>query len=134
MFLQWNYTCGIWVSSSNVPGHGVAIFSDLPVSTNLLWQEIYKMAAAFERTSVQLYRDCLRLATRMGGRSAKGIAMRSMIKAEFVKNKNEKDEVKIAEQKNAAIRALSNYLLYSSAQKDDRLAANVYRKTDKDDE
>ena len=60
--------------------------------------------------------------------------MRSMIKAEFVKNKNEKDEVKIAEQKNAAIRALSNYLLYSSAQKDDRLAANVYRKTDKDDE
>jgi hypothetical protein len=69
----------------------------------------------------------------MGGRSAKGIAMRSMIKAEFVKNKNEKDEVKIAEQKNAAMRALSNYLLYTSAQKDDRLAANVYRKTDKKD-
>ena len=89
--------------------------------------------AAFERTSLQLYRDCLRLATRIGGRSAKGIAMRSMIKTEFAKNKEETDEVKIAEQKNAAIRALSNYLIYQSSAKDERLAANVNRKNNDTD-
>ena len=53
--------------------------------------------AQFTRTSQQLYRDCLRLATRLGGRSAKGIALRTMVKAEFVKNKSETDELKIIE-------------------------------------
>ena len=86
------------------------------------------MAAAFERTSVQLYRDCLRLATRMGGRSAKGIAMRSMIKAEFVKNKNEKDEVKIAEQTilyMCVLSSMKNILGYGSS---NRKSSNIAEK------
>jgi|TARA_B100000795_G_scaffold245073_1_gene209981 hypothetical protein len=86
--------------------------------------------AQFTRTSQQLYRDCLRLATRLGGRSAKGIALRTMVKAEFVKNKSETDELKIIEQKNAAMRALSNYLIHQSSTKDERLAANINRKPD----
>ena len=86
--------------------------------------------AAFERTTLQLYRDCLRLATRLGGRSAKGIALRSMVKAEFVKNKDETDEQKIIEQKNAAMRALTNYLLHMSSKTDERLSDNINRKPD----
>ncbi len=89
-----------------------------------------KRMAQFTRTSQQLYRDCLRLATRLGGRSAKGIALRTMVKAEFVKNKSETDELKIIEQKNAAMRALSNYLIHQSSTKDERLAANINRKPD----
>ena len=84
--------------------------------------------AAFERTTAQLYRDCLRLATHLGGRSAKGIALRSTIKAEFIKNKNETNPNAIAEQKNAAMRALSNYLVYASSAKDERLSSNINRK------
>ena len=86
--------------------------------------------AAFERSTVQLYRDCLRLATRLGGRSAKGIALRSMVKTEFVKNKDEKDEQQIIEQKNAAMRALTNYLLHMSSKTDERLNENINRKPD----
>ena len=72
-----------------------------------------------ERTSLQLYRDCLRLAKRVGGRSAK----EAMVRAEFKKNRDERDPDMIAEQKASAMRALSNYLLHASASTDPRLAA-----------
>ena len=76
-----------------------------------------------ERTSLQLYRDCLRLAKRVGGRSAKGAAIQAMVRAEFKKNRDERDPDMIAEQKASAMRALSNYLLHASASTDPRLAA-----------
>jgi hypothetical protein len=82
-----------------------------------------------ERTSLQLYRDCLRLANRVGGRSAKGTAIRAMVRAEFQKNRDERDPDVIAEKKASAMRALSNYLLHASAATDPRLAA-AKEKTD----
>ena len=75
-----------------------------------------------ERTVVQLYRDCFRLAHRIGGRSAKGDALRSMLRTEFRKNAGETDAARIDELKQNAVRGLSNYLIYANAQKDPRLA------------
>ena len=74
-----------------------------------------------ERTVVQLYRDCFRLANRLGGRSAKGDALRNMLRAEFRKHASETDETRINELKQNAIRGLSNYLIYANAQKDPRI-------------
>ena len=70
---------------------------------------------------MQLYRDCLRLAKRVGGRSTKGAVIRTMIRAEFKKNAKETDPEAVAAQKASAMRALSNYLLHTSD--DPRLAA-----------
>ena len=44
-----------------------------------------------------------------------------MIRSEFSKNKDEKDHQKIEVMKAAAIRALSNYMLYESGTKDKKL-------------
>eukprot|EP00953_Heterococcus_sp_UTEX-ZZ885_P023575 12949-Heterococcus_DN1.PRE.1 len=56
----------------------------------------------------QLYRDCLRLANHVGGRSPKGEAMRKMIGLEFRKNATERDAKKIEDLKvNTATMALS---------------------------
>ena len=44
-----------------------------------------------------------------------------MVRMEFGKNKGETDEAKIQVMKAGAIRALSNYMLYESGAKDQRL-------------
>lgn len=55
------------------------------------------------------------------GSSPKGFALRSMVRGEFSKHKDEKDEDKIEALKAGAIRALSNYMLYESGGKDQKL-------------
>ena len=64
-----------------------------------------------ERTSVQLYRDCLRMVKHIGGNSSKGLALRKIVRVNFRKNIGERDERKIEALKADAIRALSNYLV-----------------------
>lgn len=73
---------------------------------------------------LQLYRDCLRLIRHVapGETSPKALALRSLVKMEFTKNKNETDEAKIESYKAAAVRALSNYMLATSAPKDPAIA------------
>lgn len=71
----------------------------------------------------------MRLAKRVGGNSAKGNAIRAMVRAEFQKNRDETDPDKVAEQKASAMRALSNYLLHASASSDPRLA-DAKKRTD----
>ena len=61
------------------------------------------------------------------GDSAKSIAMKTMVRTEFVKNRNEKDEAKIEVQKGAAVRALANYMLYESGNKDAKLGKAMKR-------
>ncbi len=39
-----------------------------------------------QRTSSQLYRDCLRLVNHVAGRSRKGQALRAIVRGEFKKN------------------------------------------------
>mmetsp|Transcript_7330 Transcript_7330/g.10823 ORF Transcript_7330/g.10823 Transcript_7330/m.10823 type:complete len:120 (-) Transcript_7330:319-678(-) len=80
------------------------------------------MSGGVTRTSLQLFRDCLRLVKHIApGESAKGVALRAMVKTEFRKNKDEEDEGKIEVQKSAAVRALANYMLYESGTKDAKL-------------
>eukprot|EP00611_Tribonema_gayanum_P009975 TRINITY_DN19888_c0_g1_i1.p3 TRINITY_DN19888_c0_g1~~TRINITY_DN19888_c0_g1_i1.p3 ORF type:complete len:107 (-),score=17.31 TRINITY_DN19888_c0_g1_i1:448-768(-) len=82
-------------------------------------------ASGVQRTSRQLYRDCLRLANHVGGRSAKGDAMRKMISTEFRKHIGETDPARVAILKAAAVRGLSNYFLHESASRDAKLKARM---------
>ena len=72
---------------------------------------------------IKLYRDCLRLVRHMapGTSSPKSLALRSMVRLEFQKHKDETDLEKIEIHKASAIRALSNYMLYESGVKDQKL-------------
>ena len=83
------------------------------------------MQSGVSRTSLQLYRDCLRLVKHMAGNSAKGNHLRAVVRGEFKRNKDEEDPDKVAQLKTDAIRGLTNYLVYQASEKDDRLKANI---------
>ena len=70
----------------------------------------------------QLYRDCMRLVRHLApGYSPKSIALKQMVRSQFQANRHENDPTKIESMKADAVRALSNYMLYQSAQKDTQL-------------
>ena len=74
------------------------------------------------RTSLELYRDCLRLVRHIApGESPKALALRHTVRQQFQQHKNETNEATIESLKANAVRALSNYMLYQSAQKDGHL-------------
>ena len=55
------------------------------------------------------------------GESSKAIALRQTVRQQFKLHDREEDPTKIETLKSNAIRALSNYMLYQSAQKDTHL-------------
>lgn len=63
------------------------------------------------KRTLEIYRDCLRLIPKMVSEPKKVKAVRQLIKNEFYKNKNEKNEEKIQMLRFNAIRGISNYLL-----------------------
>ncbi|KAG7360837.1 complex 1 LYR family protein [Nitzschia inconspicua] len=74
------------------------------------------------RTSLELYRDCLRLVRHIApGDSPKAIALRQTVRQQFQQHQNETNEAQVEVLKANAIRALSNYMLFQSAQKDGHL-------------
>ncbi|GLE02067.1 hypothetical protein PINS_up010905 [Pythium insidiosum] len=73
------------------------------------------------RSSIQLYRDCMRLAKHIGGNSKKGQAIKSLIRREFEKGRSETDPEKIEALKANAVRGLSNYLVMANSSKDKNL-------------
>ena len=76
----------------------------------------------------QLFRDCLRLIRHIApGHSPKGIALKTMLRSEFVKNSTLKSSDEIENAKNSAVRALSNYMLYESGSKDNKLKKSMDR-------
>ena len=80
---------------------------------------------------IQLFRDCMRLVKHIApGSSPKGVALKTMVQAEFKKSMHEKDEAKIEALKAGAIRALSNYMLYESGAKDEKLQGAMKRQSD----
>ena len=80
---------------------------------------------------IQLFRDCMRLVKHIApGSSPKGVALKTMVRAEFKKSMHEKDEAKIEALKAGAIRALSNYMLYESGAKDEKLQGAMKRQSD----
>ena len=70
-----------------------------------------------ERTTLQLFRDCLRTAHHIGGDSAKGRALKQVVKDGFRKHIGVTDAAEISKLKEDAIRALSNYLVMKSLNK-----------------
>ncbi len=70
----------------------------------------------------QLYRDCLRLVRHIApGESPKAMALRQTVRMQFKAHAKETDPTKIEAYKSDAVRALSNYMVYQSAQKDTHL-------------
>uniref|UniRef100_A0A7S1CKJ3 Complex 1 LYR protein domain-containing protein n=1 Tax=Bicosoecida sp. CB-2014 TaxID=1486930 RepID=A0A7S1CKJ3_9STRA len=83
------------------------------------------------KTTLQLYRDCLRLVKHIAGDSPKATHLRSIVGAQFRKNKDETDERKIHDMKQSAERALSNYFLFEHVQKDQKF--EKFRKQSEED-
>ncbi len=73
-----------------------------------------------QTSSVKLYRDCLRLVKHIAGDSKKGVKLRAIVRGEFKKNAAIEDPAKIEGLKSNAIKALANYLMFESSQKDAR--------------
>ncbi|DBB07932.1 hypothetical protein WJX82_002551 [Trebouxia sp. C0006] len=61
-------------------------------------------------TVTKLYRDCLRLADYVGTKGGNAAIIKKQVQQQFQRNATETDPTKIAEQKDAAIRGLSNYM------------------------
>ena len=70
-----------------------------------------------ERSTLQLFRDCLRLAAHVGGDSPKGVALKRMVTEGFRKHSDVTDAAEISKLKADAVRALSNYLVMKSLNK-----------------
>mmetsp|Transcript_1563 Transcript_1563/g.3266 ORF Transcript_1563/g.3266 Transcript_1563/m.3266 type:complete len:108 (+) Transcript_1563:156-479(+) len=80
------------------------------------------MSGVVNRTALELYRDCLRLVRHIApGESPKAMALRQTVRMQFKAHAQEKDPTKIEAHKSDAVRALSNYMVYQSAQKDTHL-------------
>uniref|UniRef100_A0A7S4EE58 Complex 1 LYR protein domain-containing protein n=1 Tax=Pseudo-nitzschia australis TaxID=44445 RepID=A0A7S4EE58_9STRA len=80
------------------------------------------MSGIVNRTALELYRDCFRLVRHIApGESPKAMALRQTVRMQFKAHAKEEDPTKIEAFKSDAVRALSNYMVYQSAQKDDRL-------------
>ena len=63
------------------------------------------------KSTLEIFRDCLRLIPKMVHEPNKVIAVRKLLKQEFFKHRNEKDPEKIQSLRFNAIRGISNYLL-----------------------
>lgn len=70
-----------------------------------------------ERSTLALYRDCIRLANHIGGKSAKGQQLRAIAREAFKKHMHETDTRRIEVLRADATRALSNYLLMKTLHK-----------------
>ena len=113
---------------SSTASEAIHKFHFLHIERDFASTTMASSAGMIQKTSLQLYRDCLRLVNHVApGNSAKSVAMRAMVRTEFVKNRNEKDEAKLESQKAAAVRALSNYMLYESGTKDAKLGKAMKR-------
>jgi hypothetical protein len=70
------------------------------------------------RNTPQLYRDCLRLVKHIAGKSKKAQNLTKIVRGEFKKNAKVNDDALIENLKSNAIRALANYLMIESTNKD----------------
>lgn len=74
-----------------------------------------KERASQQPPTLRLFKDVIRLTYHIAARSTKGEAMRTIARTEFRKHADEADPAKIVELKDAAIRAISNYVVYAHA-------------------
>ncbi|GAQ91303.1 hypothetical protein KFL_007610060 [Klebsormidium nitens] len=64
--------------------------------------------------AVRLYRDCLRMADYLGRKQGNRAVLREQVRLQFKKNMDERDPDKIQAQKEAAVRGLSNYMVFEA--------------------
>ncbi|GMI42035.1 hypothetical protein TrCOL_g3289 [Triparma columacea] len=77
------------------------------------------MASAVSRTSIELYRDCLRLISHIApGSTPKSVALRTTLRSQFRANANLTDEVEVENAKAAAVRGLANYMVMEAGGRD----------------
>mmetsp|Transcript_8860 Transcript_8860/g.15607 ORF Transcript_8860/g.15607 Transcript_8860/m.15607 type:complete len:94 (+) Transcript_8860:201-482(+) len=81
--------------------------------------------SASSKSVPQLYRDSLRLIRHIAGNSPKAQNLRQVVGQEFRRSADETDENKIEALKYNAVRALSNYLLYEAAAKDEQMQRKI---------
>lgn len=86
------------------------------------------------KTSIELYRDCLRLVRHIAGNSRKANQINKIIRNEFQKNASATDEDLIASLKANAVRGLANYLMIEASSKDKRLSeqSNIFNSRESD--
>jgi len=77
------------------------------------------------KTTVHLYRDCLRLVKHVAGNSKKAWSLKGIVGKEFRKNAGVTDPVLVEALKGNAVRALANFLMMESAAKDDKFKSRV---------
>ena len=65
----------------------------------------------------RLYKDCMRLTYHIAARSAKGEAMRAMVRTQFKAQVHVEDEAEISRLKMLAVTGLQNYVIHESTQK-----------------
>ena len=75
------------------------------------------VSSADEISTLKLYRDCLKLTYHIAAGSAKGDAMRSMIRSQFKANMLVEDEKEIARLKMLAVVGLQNYVIHEQTGK-----------------
>lgn len=79
------------------------------------------------KTTIQIYRDCLRLAHFVGGgsNSPKGRSIKENIRSSFKKNKGATNPAEIEVMRGHAIRALANYLMLNQGIRDERMKKSL---------
>lgn len=83
------------------------------------------MLGSIGKTTVHLFRDCLRLAHYIASNSPKGHLLKATIRSSFKRHKNETDPVVIESLKGNAVRALANYLMVESGLRDSKLKKSL---------
>lgn len=89
---------------------------------------------AANKTSLDLYRDCLRLVKHIAGNSKKADNIKRIVKGEFKKNSGVTDEAMVMSLRSNAIRGLANYMMMESGSKDNRFreVADKFIKSESD--
>ena len=75
------------------------------------------VSSADEISTLKLYRDCLKLTYHIAAGSAKGEAMRSMVRQQFRSQMGVTDEKEIARLKMLAVVGLQNYVIHEQTGK-----------------
>ena len=86
------------------------------------------MAAAggAPKSSLALFRDCLRLVKHVAGTtSPKAASLRRIVAAQFREHARETDPARLHALKSSAERGLSNYLIFTNARTDPKVAAHA---------
>ncbi|GMH57638.1 hypothetical protein TrRE_jg5400, partial [Triparma retinervis] len=80
------------------------------------------MSSVVSRSSIELYRDCLRLISHIApGSTPKSQALRLSLRSQFSANKGLTDPIEVENAKAAAVRGLANYMVMEAGGRENTL-------------